>query len=419
VVETPEWLIADLPGYGFAQVSKSTRGKWSKLIDRYILHRENLMCTFLLLDIRHPRQENDREFMNQLGLHDIPFCILFTKSDKLKPAELEQALEAYKADILNEWELASTHCDQQPPELGRTKSLPTSIKRMLFLQSKSSKQIMKIYPPLIPNIKDWPINKLYEDREGLIETVDQQTVEYILEKHGDRIGDLISRVCYLELIRLKENPWKVDPPNEEQFWKRIRIEITANEKLKPEVKLANNTEVLKRIIHRYTTEIAGNFKESTFLFARKFLTLFFKRLLNAAAGKSHRRLWSTRLELYERLKIHGDIDHVRNMFQHGTVVILPTHLSNLDSILIGYALDSVVGFQHSPMEPDLTYMSLKYLPLHDPFSLLASIAVRRTHLPGQPQDHVSSDAGTWNKQFVFSGTRSRSGEIERVEIRIT
>ncbi len=104
VVETPEWLIADLPGYGFAQVSKSTRGKWSKLIDRYILHRENLMCTFLLLDIRHPRQENDREFMNQLGLHDIPFCILFTKSDKLKPAELEQALEAYKADILNEWE---------------------------------------------------------------------------------------------------------------------------------------------------------------------------------------------------------------------------------------------------------------------------------------------------------------------------
>ena len=182
-------------------------------------------------------------------------------------------------------------------------------------------------------------------------------------RDSDRIGDLISRVCYLELIRLKENPWKVDPPNEEQFWKRIRIEITANEKLKPEVKLANNTEVLKRIIHRYTTEIAGNFKESTFLFARKFLTLFFKRLLNAAAGKSHRRLWSTRLELYERLKIHGDIDHVRNMFQHGTVVILPTHLSNLDSILIGYALDSVVGLPAFAYGAGLNLYAVSYTHL--------------------------------------------------------
>ncbi len=104
VVETPEWMIVDLPGYGFAQVSRSTRGKWSSLIDRYILNRENLMCTFLLLDIRHPRQENDRLFMNQLGMQQIPFCILFTKSDKLKPVELDLALEAYKQDILTEWE---------------------------------------------------------------------------------------------------------------------------------------------------------------------------------------------------------------------------------------------------------------------------------------------------------------------------
>ena len=275
---------------------------------------------------------------------------------------------------------------------------------------------MKIYPPLIPNIKDWPINKLYEDREGLIETVDQQTVEYILEKHGDRIGDLISRVCYLELIRLKENPWKVDPPNEEQFWKRIRIEITANEKLKPEVKLANNTEVLKRIIHRYTTEIAGNFKESTFLFARKFLTLFFKRLLNAAAGKSHRRLWSTRLELYERLKIHGDIDHVRNMFQHGTVVILPTHLSNLDSILIGYALDSVVGLPAFAYGAGLNLYESEIFAFY--MTRLGAYRVdRRKKNPIyldslKIMSQVMLERGT-NSLFFPGGTRSRSGEIER------
>src|SRR6185436_7933877 len=109
--------------------------------------------------------------------------------------------------------------------------------------------------------------------------------------------------------------WKVDPPNETQFWKRVRNEVTANEKLRPEQELQNNTELLKRIIHRYTEEIAGNFKESTFLFARKFLTIFFKRLLNAAAGKKLRRFWNTKLELYERIKIHGDVNHVRAMFK--------------------------------------------------------------------------------------------------------
>lgn len=104
VMENPEWIIADLPGYGFAQVSKSTRGQWSSLIDSYILKRENLMCVFLLIDIRHPQQANDRAFLQFLGKYQIPFCILFTKSDKLKPLELETALAAYKDRILEEWE---------------------------------------------------------------------------------------------------------------------------------------------------------------------------------------------------------------------------------------------------------------------------------------------------------------------------
>ncbi len=104
ILENPEWMIADLPGYGYAQVSKSTRGLWSSLINGYVLTRANLMCVFLLLDIRHPRQENDRQFMSQLGKHKIPFCILYTKSDKLKPDELKTAIKIYENEILTEWE---------------------------------------------------------------------------------------------------------------------------------------------------------------------------------------------------------------------------------------------------------------------------------------------------------------------------
>jgi len=109
VRENPEWIIADLPGYGYAQVSKSTRGNWSAMIDSYVLKRENLVNAFLLLDIRHPQMENDRDFMRFLGQHKVPFTILFTKSDKLKPAELEKALANYQSAILEEWEELPKH----------------------------------------------------------------------------------------------------------------------------------------------------------------------------------------------------------------------------------------------------------------------------------------------------------------------
>ncbi len=277
------------------------------------------------------------------------------------------------------------------------------------------KKQTRIYPQLIPNIRDWPIHKLYEDRDGLIHTVDELTLQHILEKHGDRIGDLISRVCYLELIRLKENPWKVDPPNEAQFWKRVRAEVTANEKHKPEVQLKNNTELLKRIIHRYTTEIAGNFKERTFLFARRFLTLFFKRLLNAAAGKNWRRIWSGKLQLYERIRIHGDIDHVRRMFNYGTVVILPTHLSNLDSIMIGYALDEVVGLPAFSYGAGLNLYESEIFAFY--MTRLGAYRVdRRKKNPIyldslKIMSQVMLEKGT-NSLFFPGGTRSRSGAIE-------
>ena len=109
VHEVPEWIIADLPGYGFAQVSRSTRRQWSTMIEKYILERKDLMCTFLLIDIRHPRQENDRAFMNFLGANNIPFCILFTKSDKLKPVKLQEALDTYSQAVLQDWESMPTY----------------------------------------------------------------------------------------------------------------------------------------------------------------------------------------------------------------------------------------------------------------------------------------------------------------------
>lgn len=99
-----EWYLVDLPGYGYAKIGKKEREKWEKSFRNYILVRENLYCIFVLIDSRHEPQPIDLEFMEWLGMSQIPFVIIFTKTDKLKPGELEKNIESYKLKMLEQWE---------------------------------------------------------------------------------------------------------------------------------------------------------------------------------------------------------------------------------------------------------------------------------------------------------------------------
>jgi len=98
------WYLADLPGYGYARLSKETREKFGEMIKGYLLKRENLLCTFILIDIRIEAQNIDLEFMEWMGLSKIPFVIVFTKKDKLKRSQIITNLEAYKKVLLNKWD---------------------------------------------------------------------------------------------------------------------------------------------------------------------------------------------------------------------------------------------------------------------------------------------------------------------------
>ncbi|KQS32675.1 ribosome biogenesis GTP-binding protein YihA/YsxC [Dyadobacter sp. Leaf189] len=98
------WYLVDLPGYGYAKVSKSERDKWEKMINDYLYNRQNLICTFVLIDVRHSAMAVDLEFMSQLGEAGIPFHIIFTKADKLKPAQVAKQVEAYTAKLAELWE---------------------------------------------------------------------------------------------------------------------------------------------------------------------------------------------------------------------------------------------------------------------------------------------------------------------------
>jgi len=98
------WFLVDLPGYGYARVSKKDRAIFAKFIYEYLEKRENLICTFVLVDSRHEPQKIDMMFMEWLGKKGIPFVIVFTKMDKLSSSQLNKNISKYTTEMLKTWE---------------------------------------------------------------------------------------------------------------------------------------------------------------------------------------------------------------------------------------------------------------------------------------------------------------------------
>ena len=103
------WHLVDLPGYGYAKVSKRDKNTFQKFITEYFSKRKQLVCGFVLVDIRHEPQKIDMEFMEWLGENLVPFCIIFTKADKLKPKAIENHVKAYEESMLQNWEEMPTY----------------------------------------------------------------------------------------------------------------------------------------------------------------------------------------------------------------------------------------------------------------------------------------------------------------------
>jgi len=99
--ESPEtkWYLVDLPGYGFAKISQSSRRRWEQMIENYLRKRENLINVFILIDSRHPPQKIDLEFIKKLGLWEVPFTIVFTKSDKEKQKVVSKNVQLFLEEL--------------------------------------------------------------------------------------------------------------------------------------------------------------------------------------------------------------------------------------------------------------------------------------------------------------------------------
>jgi len=99
-----EWYLVDLPGYGYAKVSKQSKKTFQQFITDYFKKRRELVCAFVLVDIRHEPQKIDLEFMQWLGENTIPFAIVFTKADKLTEKQIQEHVASYSEILLQQWE---------------------------------------------------------------------------------------------------------------------------------------------------------------------------------------------------------------------------------------------------------------------------------------------------------------------------
>jgi glycerol-3-phosphate O-acyltransferase len=274
-----------------------------------------------------------------------------------------------------------------------------------------------IYERIIPDTADWPIYLLSQDRSNFIREIDEFTTAKLSKKYKGDLSDLLVKTLYQERIRIKESPWKVDPPNERVFWNKISKQLI-KKSLDRQDKTASETNryLLEKIVNRYSEEIVGTFQLGTHKFAVRFLTILFNRLFNAAVDKSIRSLWRGRRQLYERLQVVGEVETVRELFKHGTVVVVPTHFSNLDSILVGYAMDQIMGL------PSFSYGAGLNLYNSGPaayfMNRLGAYRVDRRKKNAvyletlKSMSNLSIQRGV-NSLFFPGGTRSRSGAIEQ------
>lgn len=270
------------------------------------------------------------------------------------------------------------------------------------------------YSEIISKTKEWPIYQLSQNRDEFIGEVVNESFENFLEvRKGKSLREELETTVYREKLRMKTNPWRVDPKDEREFWTGIQNKLLNSEGADDSEE--QEKKILRDIIHRYSSEIAGNFRKSYYKFAKTFVTFGFARLLNAARVKGFLSLFSRQLDLDDKISIVGESEHIRQLAQKGTVVMVPTHFSNLDSILIGWVLQ-FLGLPAFIYGAGLNLFNIKILAYF--MNSLGAYKVDRrkknpVYLEALRAYSTLAIKRGCHSLFFPGGTRSRSGHIEK------
>lgn len=271
---------------------------------------------------------------------------------------------------------------------------------------------VKSYRRVIERIDDWPIYKLSKEKKEFTDLFVERSLEAINHNFKDlhALEDELVKVIYLENIRLKQNPWKVDTKEEKAFWKYLKTNLV--NRSQQSIDQRDQT-VYKKIITQYATEIIGNFNKGTYEFAEKATNQGFMRLFSPT------RLFSKSLspqeEASKRIKVLGEVDAIRKLATKGTIVLLPTHHSNLDSILIGWALNHI-GLPAFLYGAGLNLFNNPVMEYY--FDRLGAYKIDRRKKNAfyletlKMYSKLTIQRGC-HTLFFPGGTRSRSGELEK------
>jgi glycerol-3-phosphate O-acyltransferase len=268
----------------------------------------------------------------------------------------------------------------------------------------------------IEDIGEWPIAKLSKRRDVFLVQLQEFIYNKInRDKDFSQIKEIIEKTIYLEKSRVKNAAWRVDPPNEILFWNKLQAKIASIEDPSDAVLMRKvYDEVLIVIIQRYAEEIVGTFQSKTFFFARRFLTIFFKLIFNKLTLKGG--FFGSKASLIDKINVYGPLHKIRSIASKHTLVFVPTHSSNLDSIMIGYAIDSKLGL------PSFSYGAGLNLYNFGPAAYFMNrLGAYRVDRRKKNQIYLESliamsqlsiQDGV-NSLFFPGGTRSRSGHLEQ------
>ncbi len=265
------------------------------------------------------------------------------------------------------------------------------------------------YAPILPRAKDWPVVQLQKQRKAFIQAVTDQTMDILLTQYpdADALRTLLQKTLSMEQSRIAKFSWRADPRDEASFWKWMATSLTAGHTA-PSV-------LLQKIVKRYAKEIVGRFRVSHYRLADRALTSVFARLLNPIKISRLRTPAQVRARLREKIHVVGAVDELRRLASIGTIVMVPTHFSHLDSILIPWVMQTlgIPPFVHGA---GLNLFNNKFFAYFMDKLGAYKVDRRKKNVPYLTTlKAYSSLAMQWgcNSLFYPGGTRSRSGALEQ------
>ncbi|HNV30380.1 MAG TPA: 1-acyl-sn-glycerol-3-phosphate acyltransferase [Cyclobacteriaceae bacterium] len=286
---------------------------------------------------------------------------------------------------------------------------------MEILEEKKNKN--RPYKPILEGIPDWPVYQLSKNRKEFVEEVTQRSIERIklLRPNRKQLIDELEATAYREQNRIKRNRWRVDPKDDSKFWAGVKNDLVELSSKTPEESAAIEDEILRKIVSRYSNEIAGNFKPNSYRVTREVIKFFFQRLLNGARVKKFGAFFRSQYTLRDKIQIVGKVKMLRKLATQGTVVMVPTHFSNLDSILIGWVIHSC-GLPAFIYGAGLNLFNIKIFAYFMNSLGAYKVDRRKKNLPYletlKMYSNLAIQKGA-HSLFFPGGTRSRSGLIEK------